>query len=325
MTGINRYVSEQFDNRYHSERLFDFFAARAVTDTGIHLHHTPGYLRTLRAGNQSGNRTVVKATTEYAASHHRRVAKEYERLGIALPKSVTSERHVELRDQTLRECDQILAISSFVKESLVDAGFPSEKISVTPLGISTEEYPTISDNADEELFTVLYIGSVTLGKGIPYLLEAWKENGWETDDNAQLLLCGEISPAMREVLLNYEFDNVRTPGFINPQEYHQLASIFVFPSISDGYGKAALEAMAAGLPVITTDQTGVRDIIADGTEGFVVPAADATALADRLRTLRDDVSLQRQMGKQALRMASKQNWDNHAKSVATALGLTSPE
>lgn len=325
MTGINRYVTERFDKRYYSEQLFDHFAARAVSDTGVHLHHTPGYLRTLRAGNQSGNRTIVKATTEYAASCYRRVAAEYERLEMTPPKPATQERRVELQEQTFKECDQILAISSFVEESLVDAGFPAEKISVSPLGVDVKAYPTVSDEANDEPFTALYIGSVTLAKGVPHLLEAWQQNGWGTDDTAQLLLCGNVSSAMWEVLSNYEFDNVRTPGFVDPREYHQRASVFVFPSISDGYGKASLEAMAAGLPVITTDQTGARDTVTDGREGFIVPAGDAAALADRLQMLREDPSIQRQMGERALETAREQTWDKHAETVVAALGLTSSE
>ncbi|WP_324665343.1 glycosyltransferase family 4 protein [Haloarcula sediminis] len=320
MTGVQRYVTERFNKRYYAEQLFDTFAAREVRDTDVQLHHTPGYLRTLRAGNRAGSRTVVKATTEYAVSCYQRIATEHERLGIQPPEPATQQRRIDAQDQTLNECDEILAVSSFVKDSLVDGGFPAEKISVTPLGIDTADYPT-SPAATEEQFTVLYIGSVTIGKGIPYLLDAWEHNGWGDDEQARLVLCGHVSSTMRKVLNRYNFENVATPGFVDPRDYHQKASVFAFPSVSDGCPRAPLEAIAAGLPIITTDRTGTTDIITDGEEGFVVPASDAAALADRLKYLRENPTERRRMRERALKTASEQTWDCHAQKVIEALGL----
>ncbi|WP_135303783.1 glycosyltransferase family 4 protein [Haloarcula amylovorans] len=321
MTGINRYVTERFDKRYYAEQLFDTFAARAVEETEIQLHHTPGYLRTLRAGNSAGSRTVVKATTEYSKSFDQRMAQTYRDLGVAkTPPKMTGERS-ERRERTLRECDQILAISAFVKRSLLAAGFPAEKVSVTPLGVDATDYQE-SQERDDAPFTALYVGSVTVEKGVPYLLAAWKRNQWGKDTDARLLLCGDISSTMQELISQYGFENVETPGFVDPRKYHRDASVFVFPTLSDGFGKAPLEGMAAGLPVISTERTGMPDIMSDGREGFIVPAGDATALADRLKELREQSAVRRKMGKRALETARKQTWDKHAEAVVDALGLS---
>jgi glycosyltransferase involved in cell wall biosynthesis len=72
--------------------------------------------------------------------------------------------------------------------------------------------------------------------------------------------------------------------------------VFVQPSLDEGFGMAALEAMAAGLPVVGTSVGGLPELIDDGRTGYVVPPSDATALAGRLRELLVDPERRREMG-----------------------------
>jgi glycosyltransferase involved in cell wall biosynthesis len=268
-----------------------------------------------------GSRTVVKVTTEFSKSCYQRIAAEYKKLGLKTPESQSQRNRVEAQTQTLSECDQILAISSFVKDSLVDNGFASNQIFVTPLGVNVEDYPT-NHEADDDVYTVLYVGTVSIAKGIHHLLEAWLKNGWANEDSVQLQLCGNVSPVMREIISEYNFENVEMPGFVDPRDYHKEASVFVFPSISDGFGRAPIEAMAAGIPVVTTENTGVADIITQGEDGYIIPAADASSLADALSSLRESPTRRQQMGQQAIETARSQTWDKHVESVIDALELT---
>ena len=66
------------------------------------------------------------------------------------------------------------------------------------------------------------------------------------------------------------------------------ASVFVSPSIEDGFGQAPMEAMACGLPVIATENVGMSALLTDGQDGFVVPAFDAEAIANRIELLYRD-------------------------------------
>lgn len=70
-----------------------------------------------------------------------------------------------------------------------------------------------------------------------------------------------------------------------------LADVFLLPSLSEGISNAVLEAMAAGLPVVSTDCGGMVEVITDGEDGFIVPVGDISAMADRLATLGSDVDL----------------------------------
>lgn len=76
----------------------------------------------------------------------------------------------------------------------------------------------------------------------------------------------------------------------------QSWSIFVQPSLDEGFGVAALEAMASGLPVVAADAGGLRELVEDGTTGFLVPPRDPAALAAKIRLLAGDPVLRQTMG-----------------------------
>ena len=97
-------------------------------------------------------------------------------------------------------------------------------------------------------------------------------------------------------------EHVRLHGGLDQagvREILQRADAFVLSSLSEGISNAVLEAMACGLPVVTTDCGGMREVIADGVEGFVVPLREPQAMASRLASLATSSELRRQMGEAA--------------------------
>jgi glycosyltransferase involved in cell wall biosynthesis len=81
------------------------------------------------------------------------------------------------------------------------------------------------------------------------------------------------------------------------RKFYSQADVFVLPTISDGFAITQLEAMAHGLPVITTPNCG--RVVTDGLDGFIVPARDSAALAERLQTLLEDPERVQAMGEAA--------------------------
>jgi glycosyltransferase involved in cell wall biosynthesis len=95
--------------------------------------------------------------------------------------------------------------------------------------------------------------------------------------------------------------------------------VFVFPSLFEGFGLVLLEAMAMGLPIITTPHTAGPDLITDGIEGFIVPIRSADAIAGRLDLLRRNPDLRTDMGERARRRAAEFTWEQYGDSLATCV------
>jgi glycosyltransferase involved in cell wall biosynthesis len=94
------------------------------------------------------------------------------------------------------------------------------------------------------------------------------------------------------------------------------ASAFVLPSVEDGFAQAPLEAMACGLPPIVTENVGMSDGITDGTDGFVIPAFDADAIAEKIEALYVDRGLANSMGQAAAATAhASGSWAHYADRV----------
>jgi glycosyltransferase involved in cell wall biosynthesis len=158
---------------------------------------------------------------------------------------------------------------------------------------------------------VLFLGQVNLRKGIQYLLEAAKLLKTE---NIEIDIAGPIAIADQFVVK--ATPNVRFHGAVTRdcvREFYNRADVFVLPTISDGFALTQLEAMAHGLPVITTPNCG--RVVTEGVDGFIIPPRNATALADQLRTLLEDPERLQAMREAAQLAVARFNLDNLDKNL----------
>ncbi|WP_254840506.1 glycosyltransferase [Natronomonas marina] len=315
LSGIGR-LSSGFPDRYVSETIFDYFSSVLAKNdfADLHFHYQPGLIRTVESNTASKTRVIVRGPTELVSSSLKRRINEAERAGIELSTELCSHRRAEHRRQTLSKADHIIALSNFVKRSYVQAGIDKKKISVIPQGVNVDDYPEKCEPKSGE-FSAIYVGSINLLKGIRYLLIAWDKLEL---DNSKLLLCGNISDNIKKVIENPPKDVVM-PGHVDPREYLSEANVFVFPSLSEGFPKAPLEAMAAGLPVIVTTNSGINDVITDGEEGFVIPPRDPELLANKIRYLKNNPEICKRMGDSAIETAERYSWKRHSNRVVDVI------
>ena len=97
------------------------------------------------------------------------------------------------------------------------------------------------------------------------------------------------------------------------------ADLLVHPSLLEGFGKVILEAMAMGLPVITTTATAGEYIIEDGVDGFLVPPADAGAISEKIRMLYESKELRETIGERAAEKAKQFNWERYGKGIVESV------
>ena len=245
-----------------------------------------GALGAVSAARRLGKKSVVAFLSPHHSFSRRWVDREYERF----PELLTPAGRclMELargrdarRDEEARLADLIYANSSFTARSLAKAGVPEAKIVTVALGgpqvIADASLPSVL----AEPRRVVYAGSVSVAKGTHYLLEAWQRLG--------VRRTGELHLYGRNLLpgrcLVGRGSGVVLHGAVSQPELFaafQGALVLALPTLCDGWGSVVSEAMAHGLPVITTSNAGAAELIEEGRNGFVVPPADAGALADRI-------------------------------------------
>jgi glycosyltransferase involved in cell wall biosynthesis len=212
--------------------------------------------------------------------------------------------------------DHIIVGSTFSKRSLINIGISESKITVIPYGYNENRYKLPLEKKLTEKFRVLFVGGVSQRKGIKYLLEAFKNLNLK--NNVELIIVGGSLIPETTLLAPYKGLYTRIPWVSDKElpSYFQKADIFVLPSIVEGFGIVLLEAMASGLPVITTHNTGGPDIIREGVDGFIVPIRDVEALQNRIYELYSNRALCRTMGINAAKQARKFTWKRHRDAIA---------
>jgi glycosyltransferase involved in cell wall biosynthesis len=212
---------------------------------------------------------------------------------------------------------KVIAISSFLKKTLVQEGVEAEKVSVVPLGfdataVAFEEETTSIANRPLRL---LYAGRITQRKGLKYLLEAIQSFN---KSDVELHIIGNIYGS-GEAFKKYSSLYTYSKGVSQLELFKMYKNYdaLVFPSVLEGFGLVTVEAMGAGLPVITTPHTNATEVIRDGINGFVVPIRDSKAIADAIGRLRnmDNASFQ-QMRLEARKTALQYTWDAHTNKIS---------
>jgi glycosyltransferase involved in cell wall biosynthesis len=202
-----------------------------------------------------------------------------------------------------RRVDGVVAISRTIGDLLIHAGVDKEKIRLIHSGIDPANF-TPKETRRRAANDATVVGCLAIfeeRKGHRYLLEA--AAALKTEGLAiQYKLAGD--GPLRIQLENQVAhlglaDNVRFPGFItNSAEFLAGIDIFAMPSLHEGLGVAALEAMAAGKPVVATRVGGLTESVIDGVTGFSVPPRDSAALAAAIAKLARSPELAHSMGEQ---------------------------
>ncbi|MFY7788316.1 MAG: glycosyltransferase family 4 protein, partial [Thermoflexibacteraceae bacterium] len=130
-------------------------------------------------------------------------------------------------------------------------------------------------------FTLIYVGSISVRKGVLTLLEVLKSLNLP---HSKLLLVGQIDEEIKEKLVVYQnyYDYVGVVPQKDLKNYLLQAAVFVINSLEDGFAQVVPQAMACGLPVICTNHVGAADCIADSKNGFIVPVNQPEKLKEKI-------------------------------------------
>jgi glycosyltransferase involved in cell wall biosynthesis len=305
-----------FINNYYNYKilisniLFDLVSSLYLNECNIlHVISSQG-TRTLQKAKKKGTIIIVDERGAHPTHRRKLLEEEYARFRCS---SSTEEFFENIRKQEYELADFILVPSQYVFDSFVKMGINEHKLFIVPYGVDLGVFQQIPKI--DKTFRVLYVGRVSLAKGVHYLLEAYRQLELK---NAELLLIGQIEEVFKPILKKYAgiFKHISNVSNKELYKFYSNSSVFVLPSLSDSFGLVSLEAMACGLPIIVTENCGA--VTRDGKDGFVIPIRDVKALKEKILTLYENEDLRQQMGNSAKEYIKNFTWEHYGQKVVQA-------
>ena len=230
----------------------------------------------------------------------------------------------KVRNRKLEEyelANYILVLSSFAKQTLINEGIAPSKIYLVNLGFDPSRFTpkNIYNNKHDTTLRIVYSGIITKRKGV-HLIASVAERLQHLA--IELVFIGSKDDGFKCI------EGLRNIRYIPYLEHEELlkefhsSDIFVLPSYLDSWGMVVLEAMASGLPVIVSENTGAKDAVTNDC-GFVIPIDDAAALADKVLYFYNNREEIERMGRNASKEAQKYTWDNYYKQVGDFINMIS--
>ncbi len=201
----------------------------------------------------------------------------------------------------------------------------SEKVEVIPCGVDTDLFrPIEGTKSTNTIFFLSVLDEFHRYKGLDYLLQAVNKVKSQIPD-VKLIIGGQgkLQEYYRNITIRLGLEhNVEFHGFIRPDkivEYYSNSNVFVLPSVSstqEGFGMVLLEALACGIPVISTEIVGIAQDVVDSNSGIVVTPRNVDQLSSAIIQLLDNADLAKNMGASGRKLVSKKyTWRNVAEKV----------
>lgn len=224
-----------------------------------------------------------------------------------------------------RRARRIIAVSQATADEVVRLlGIPAKRIDVVPHGVQHSRFRPLPSGRVEAFrrekglpaHFVLFLGTLEPRKNVATLLEAYARVA-TARQTGSLVIAGAKGWYYEEIFKRVEMlgltDKVRFAGFVPDAElplWYNAATVFVYPSLYEGFGMPLLEAMACGTPVIGSDVSCMPEVVGDA--GLLVAPLDVKALADSLERLLVDGDLRDDLSQRGRAWASNYTWETAA-------------
>lgn len=248
----------------------------------------------------------------------------------------TEERHARtpgLRDRVrkaLMGCQQVFSVSAALRQIALDMGVPASKVEVVGNGVDAHKFRPLDRQASREALDIpprvpvlVSVGGLVERKGFHRVIDVLPDLLQQHTDLQFLIVGGPSAEGNNRAELEAQVvrlglgEHVRFVGTRKPEDLSSVlsaADVFVLATRNEGWANVFLEAMACGLPVVTTDVGGNREVVCRSDLGEVVPFGIPGALCQALRA-----ALTRDWDRQAIRQYALENaWDERVERLLTA-------
>jgi glycosyltransferase involved in cell wall biosynthesis len=280
---------------------------RKIDNVDCLYAYEDGALQSFQAARELGLKRIYDLPIGYWKVGQRIFAEETERQpewAITLTGTLDSAEKLARKDEELQLATRVIVASTFTAQTLADSS-STAKIDIVPYGAPRSISSEIAKSSGE--LKVLFAGSLGQRKGLSYLLDAVEK----LEGAVELTLLGRKAASgcvpLENAVRKYRWiPTLSHDGMLREMQNHD---VLVLPSLFEGFGLVILEAMAQGVPVITTRHTAGPDLIENETDGFIVPIRSSEAIAEKLDLLASDRERLMAMKLAAKRKAALCRWE----------------
>jgi glycosyltransferase involved in cell wall biosynthesis len=257
---------------------FDAYAARSLPPAEHLIAFNGQALTQFRAARRGHYQSVSLVS---ANSHLRRVARQHAQAHRQYPLEGSWTTHLVRRNLSeYARADRIYVASEYTKESFIEEGFPEELLSHFQFTADPRYRPDDSPRT-ADTFNLVYAGSLTVAKGVPLLVDAVRR--LPHSDMRLVLVGGWATRGMRKFIQAACAEDPRiSSGPGDPLSHLRAASLYVHPTYEDGFAYAPTEALACGVRVIVSEDTGMKDVIEPSRTGVILPTGDLPVLTEAI-------------------------------------------
>lgn len=300
---------------YWDRKTFSQYVALNIPECDVFMGLSSSGLEAGKIVKQRGAKYICDRGSTHIRAQDTILREEHELWGI---KYNPIDPKIIAREGAEYELADIITIPSlFNYSSFIENGVPEHKLRKVPYGVNLSKFSKVSSPSSDS-FDVIFVGAVSVRKGIPYLLKAFAKL---KHPRKSLTLVGSINPETVSWLRKAKLltDEVKLLGAVPQQQLKELMSrahVMVLPSVEEGLAMVQAQAMACGCPVIASTHTGAEDLYTDGKEGFIFPVRDVDILTELLQQLADNPELRESMSNASLcRVHELGGWSKYGKQV----------
>lgn len=236
-------------------------------------------LKTLKKIKNKNKLTFIEKGSIHIRDQNEIMQKEYQKYGINYPKILSSSIYREEEEYKL--VDKITITSNFVRKTFHKHKIKN-KFFLNPVGVNAKNFDFNKKKLKLNQFNILYVGGITIGKGLPYLINAFNDLNLK---NSKLHLVGKSEKYVTELINKINNPNIILHGHKNVKDlknFYQFSNIFCHPSPQDGGPLTLIQSMLNETPAIITSNTMSEDVIKNGVDGFIIKPFSTNEIKKKL-------------------------------------------
>lgn len=322
---FGRFLYKGEERSYKEDRIHDKWTTKWVKKNkpDIFIGHEKSCLNAFKKVKQYGGITILDLAQVHI-NFIEKLRNEYEFF-----KNITGDERLfnlvkKTKLEEYRLADHITVLSSFAKDTLINNRIEKSRIYQPTLGFNPSLFKAKTDYkvVTKRSLRLIFSGTITPRKGLHLLLDLMTNELKEFDITLDII--GPMSEGID--LNNYLSNHIQYYSFLPHEvlaEKLSEADVFVFPSYLDSWAMVVVEAMAAGLPVIVTKNTGARDVVQNNENGFVIDIDDKEILKDKILHFYQNRYEIERMGKNAAASIQPYTWNNYYDSMNEIINAVS--